>query len=116
MIDEAKNLLNHNWEEEERLLIQKVIDNLIYYKKFIPNSLKGDVQSILNMANKIKVDYDNLLNLKLTCTCKVEEEIIEEIIEEKTIQEETIETIETEKLYCNHDTMDCECIEIGPTF
>lgn len=108
MIDEAKNLLNHNWEEEERLLIQKVIDNLIYYKKFIPNSLKGDVQSILNMANKIKIDYDNLVESNQKCICKETPQIQEKIIQE--------ETIETEKLYCNHDTMDCECIEIGPTF
>jgi hypothetical protein len=70
MINEAKNLLNHNWEEEERVLIQKVIDNLIYYKKFIPNSLKDDVKSILDMANKIKIDYDNLLECNKKCTCK----------------------------------------------
>ena len=60
MIEEANQLLNHNWSETEKMLVKKVIDNLIYYKSVIPKSLKKDVQDLLHMANATKTHYELL--------------------------------------------------------
>jgi regulation of enolase protein 1 (concanavalin A-like superfamily) len=84
MIAEVNLLLDKNWEESEKILIKKILDNLIYYKSLIPKSLKNDVKSILEMANKIKVDYDNLLDKYNKCICRIEEkDLTKNIIEEE---------------------------------
>ena len=37
---ELDNLLQKNWSDEERRLISLLMENIIYYKKLIPKSLK----------------------------------------------------------------------------
>lgn len=62
LIEEANKLLESNWEEHEKQLVKKLIDSLISYKALIPKSLKNDVKAMLQMANRIKSEYDDLLD------------------------------------------------------
>ena len=61
LIEEANKLLASNWEDHEKNLVKRMIDSLIAYKSLIPKSLKNDVKAMLQMANKIKREYDELL-------------------------------------------------------
>lgn len=61
IIDEANKLLNTDWTYEYKELVSRIIGNLKSYKSFIPNSLKDDIRSVLEMANRIKKEYDELL-------------------------------------------------------
>lgn len=61
IIDEANKLLNTDWTYEDKELVSRIIGNLKSYKSFIPNSLKDDIRSVLEMANRIKKEYDELL-------------------------------------------------------
>ena len=61
IIDEANILLESSWEDKDKVLIKRMVDSLISYKRLIPNTLKDDVKTILVMANRIKADYDILL-------------------------------------------------------
>ena len=61
LIEEANKLLGSNWEDHEKDLVKRMIDSLIAYKALIPKSLKNDVKAMLQMANKIKREYDELL-------------------------------------------------------
>lgn len=68
MIEQTNALLNHDWTSEEKILIKRLVDSLLYYKYLIPKNLKSDVIAILDMANKIKHEYTILkkttVNLK----------------------------------------------------
>lgn len=61
IIDEANKLLNTDWTNEDKELVSRIIGNLKSYKSFIPSSLKDDIRSVLEMANRIKKEYDELL-------------------------------------------------------
>lgn len=61
LLEEAKKLLSSNWETHEKELVKRMIDTLIAYKSLIPKSLKNDVKTMLQMANRIKTEYDELL-------------------------------------------------------
>jgi hypothetical protein len=61
IIDEANVLLESSWDDIDKELLKRMVDSLIYYKRLIPNALKDDVKTILKMANRIKADYDILL-------------------------------------------------------
>jgi hypothetical protein len=58
------SLLEKSWEAEEKILLKKLSDNLLYYKNMIPKALKLDVIAVLELANTIKSDYD-ILKLRL---------------------------------------------------
>jgi hypothetical protein len=64
MIAQIDLLLTKGWTPEEKDLIKKVYDNLIFYKTMIPKNLKKDITLLLQMANDIKSDYD-LIKLKM---------------------------------------------------
>ena len=68
MIEQTNALLNHDWTSDERTLIKRLVDSLLYYKYIIPKNLKSDVVAILDMANKIKHEYTILKKTK--CTLK----------------------------------------------
>lgn len=68
MIEQTKALLNHEWTTDERSLIKRLVDSLLYYKYLIPKNLKSDVIAILDMANKVKHEYTIL---KKTTTTKL---------------------------------------------
>jgi len=61
IIDEANKLLNTDWTTDDKELVSRIVCNLKSYKSFIPSSLKDDIRSVLEMANRIKKDYDELL-------------------------------------------------------
>jgi hypothetical protein len=61
LIEEANKLLASNWEDSEKELVKRMIDSLVAYKSLIPKSLKQDVKAMLQMANRIKAEYDLLL-------------------------------------------------------
>lgn len=61
LIEEANKLLASNWEDHEKNLVKRMIDSLVAYKSLIPKSLKNDVKAMLQMANRIKREYDELL-------------------------------------------------------
>ena len=61
LIEEANKLLASNWEDHEKELVKRMIDSLVAYKSLIPKSLKQDVKAMLQMANRIKAEYDILL-------------------------------------------------------
>jgi hypothetical protein len=52
IIDEANKLLNTDWTNEDKELVSRIIGNLKSYKSFIPSSLKDDIRSVLEMANR----------------------------------------------------------------
>ena len=60
MIEEGIKLLEKDWANEEKILIQRLLDNLNSYKSFITKSLKQDITSVLKLASNIKDDYDTL--------------------------------------------------------
>jgi hypothetical protein len=66
MIEQTNALLNHEWTPDERVLIKRLVDSLLYYKYLIPKNLKSDVVAILDMANNIKHEYTILKNTSST--------------------------------------------------
>lgn len=66
MIEQTNALLNHEWTPDERVLIKRLVDSLLYYKYLIPKNLKSDVVAILDMANNIKHEYTILKNTSNT--------------------------------------------------
>jgi hypothetical protein len=62
LLEEANKLLSSNWQNHEKELVKRMIDSLIAYKSLIPNRLKNDVKAMLQMANRIKAEYDELLD------------------------------------------------------
>jgi len=61
MLEEAQRLLSTDWKDEDKVLIKKMIDSLVSYKSLIPRGLRQDITSILQMATRIKSEYDELL-------------------------------------------------------
>ena len=60
LVDKAKILLEKDWPTEQLQLIKRLVDNLMTYKAFIPNTLKGDIIAMLDIASNIKDEYDIL--------------------------------------------------------
>lgn len=56
--EEAKKLLTKEWLLDEKEIVEKMIKNLVYYKKFIPKSLKTDIIAALQLCNKLKDRLD----------------------------------------------------------
>jgi hypothetical protein len=52
--EELEKLLQHNWPESDKQLIQRLIDGLLYYKRILPKSLKKDILGGLQLCNKLK--------------------------------------------------------------
>jgi len=69
MNEQIDKLLIQEWTQDEKPLIIKALNNLLYYKSFIPKSIKNDVIDVLKMANNIKQEYtiikkQNQINLQ----------------------------------------------------
>lgn len=58
--EEANKLLSKEWIEEEKDIVQRMIKNLLYYKKLLPKSLKQDVLAALRLCNSLKDKLDDL--------------------------------------------------------
>ena len=66
MIEQTNALLNHEWTPDEKVLIKRLVESLLYYKYLIPKNLKSDIVAILDMANNIKHEYTVLKRTKNT--------------------------------------------------
>ena len=62
MIEESKILLEKNWNDDQKILLKKAIDNMLFYKNFITKSVKQDIASVLELSSTIKDEYDILKN------------------------------------------------------
>ena len=74
IIEEANKLLETDWSDQDKELVQRIVGNLKSYKSFIPNYLKDDITSVLIMANKIKMEYDDLLIKFKKVNCIIDEQ------------------------------------------
>lgn len=99
LIEEANKLLASNWEDHEKDLVKRMIDSLVAYKSLIPKSLKNDVKAMLQMANRIKREYDELLERyksekEASSELQQLENDLKELNDLETKVEEDLETIE----------------------
>jgi hypothetical protein len=56
--NELTLLQEKDWSEKEGEMVKSLIENIKYYRKIIPNSLKKDICEALNMCNELKVELD----------------------------------------------------------
>lgn len=86
LLDEIDKLLNSTWNETDKELIQRMAGTLQYYKTFMPKVLKQDVRAILEIANRIKREYDELLvkykKYDIENECQADLKVIEDDIKE----------------------------------
>jgi hypothetical protein len=61
--EELKKLMDKEWEEDEKQVLQKLVDGFLYYKKLIPKSFKMEVIAALQICNKLKDKLDILTGL-----------------------------------------------------
>lgn len=61
---QSDSLLELNWEQEEKNTISRLVKQMIDYRMMIPGYLKEDILSLLKIANKLKRDYEELLQEK----------------------------------------------------
>jgi hypothetical protein len=89
---QLESLLEKKWDNDQRDLIKRLLDNLMYYKKLLPKSLKQDIFLALEMCNTLKTELEIYREL---CKCACQEESNEEnklenpneIVEEHTNKE-----------------------------
>lgn len=61
MIDEHfKILLENNWSNDEKNMIERIMNGLLYFKKLLPKILKDDVITALKLCNELKTENENL--------------------------------------------------------
>ncbi len=91
MIEESKKLLEQNWSDEERVLIEKLLNNVKGYKSLMPKSLRMDITCMLQLAIHIKSDYDSLKKKidELTKLLNIQEDKSEEVKELKEVLNES---------------------------
>lgn len=95
-------LLQKNWSDEQRVLIKRLMDNVAYYKKLLPKSLKQDVFEALQMCNTLK---NELEYYKALCKCNLNSQKCEN-------ESENIGENETENIGENVGENICKCGEI----
>ncbi|NBP16104.1 hypothetical protein EBU95_17230 [bacterium] len=59
--EELSRLLERQWTDEERAMINRIMDGLLYYKKLIPKALKNDVVAALQLCNRLKLQLEDLI-------------------------------------------------------
>lgn len=57
--EEFKKLLEKDWTNEEKELVIRIMDGLLYYKRFIPKTLKDDILMAIQLCNKLKHQLEN---------------------------------------------------------
>jgi hypothetical protein len=73
--EQLETLLQKEWSEEERILIKRLMDNVAYYKKLLPKTLKQDIFDALQMCNTLKNELEYYrtkckCNLNYKCKCE----------------------------------------------
>ena len=99
---ELENLLQKKWTDEERILISRLMENVTYYKKLIPKSLKQDIVNALQMCNVLKTELE-IYREKYKCKEECEEECEKECKE--TNSKKKCENCKCEDCKCE----DCKC-------
>jgi hypothetical protein len=89
--EEFKKLLSKEWEQQERGILEKVMDGIVYYRKLMPKALKNDVLIAIQMCNRLKDQLDTLLAEKQN---KVQGETKETQTKEDQTEETQNETVE----------------------
>jgi hypothetical protein len=87
--EELESLLEKKWDQDQKDLIKRLCDNVIYYKKLLPKSLKQDVLSALEMCNILKTELEIY---KQYCNCQFKKEEEEKNIEDEETKNESEET------------------------
>lgn len=117
---ELDNLLQKPWSDEEKILISRLMDNVAYYKKLIPKSLKQDILNALQMCNVLKTELETY---RETCKCNCFIEKLTTDINQDTCEckcnpcecnpcncEKTTESVEEKKCKCDPCKCDpCNC-------
>jgi hypothetical protein len=67
--EELRKLTDKTWADEEKVIIQKLIDGFMYYRKLIPRSFKTDIVLALQMCNSLKDKLDNLIEKEKAKQC-----------------------------------------------
>jgi hypothetical protein len=81
--EEINKLLEKEWDSEERELVKKIMDGILYYKRFIPKNFKDDVLMAIQLCNKLKNELE-IIKLKEQ---DIQKEIIEKTEEQKMCNE-----------------------------
>lgn len=88
MFEEAlESLLEKQWGTEERVLLNKLVSNLLYYKKLIPKALKKDIMDALQMCNELKLELEKY---RETCKCNQTESHSELVSENQIVSEKVL--------------------------
>jgi hypothetical protein len=77
MEQEITELMARNWTDEEKELIQKITDGVMYYKRLIPKGLKTDIIIAIQLCNSLKLQLE-----KCECNHKIDDETIQIIKDE----------------------------------
>lgn len=64
--EEFAKLLEKEWTEDEKAMIIRIRDGLLYYRKILPSSLKQDVVAALQLCNRLKhtIENKNIKNIE----------------------------------------------------
>lgn len=57
--EELDKLMNKEWSEDEKEILDKTIAGLMYFKKIIPKSLKENIMKTLEICNRLKDKLDS---------------------------------------------------------
>ncbi len=60
--EKIEEILNLGWEDEEKEVLVRVLNQLKSWKKWIPNTLCTDINYILNLAISEKKKLNSLQN------------------------------------------------------
>lgn len=60
--DEFKKLLEKTWDTEEKELVTRIMEGLLYYKRFLPKTFKNDVFLAIKLCNKLKNELEETKN------------------------------------------------------
>lgn len=98
LIEEGEKLLSNDWNEEDKILVKRMIDSLITYKYLIPKGLKQDIKDIIQLAHRIKNEYDDLFKKYQTLSVIEGEECeIIEILKQSNLESESQQLSNTEE-------------------
>lgn len=64
--DKLDEILNLQWEEDDKIIMINIMKNAIYYKRLIPKTFEKDIIKCIDVCLKEKRDLDAL---RVRCTC-----------------------------------------------
>jgi hypothetical protein len=59
--EKLEEILNLGWEEDEKEVLSRVLNQLKYWKKWMPTGLNNDLNYILNLAIAEKKKLNSLI-------------------------------------------------------